>query len=105
MSNNLTWMYEHRECFNAQARWWAVWEGLAEDDLQADEWLMAELEAPAAEREALRSQLDWWAGECARLERLNAELREKLSQAIGCAADIIALQDLSAVDAEGGVVS
>ena len=40
--NNLTWMYENHDGFNAQACWWAVWEGLAEDDLQADEWLMAE---------------------------------------------------------------
>ena len=46
----------------------------------------------------LRGQID-------ELEAENDELREKLSQAIGHAVDIIALQDLSAVDKEGEVTA
>ena len=62
----------------------------------------AELEAEA---NGLVGQIGDVEGSLLIEQRKNRELREKLSQAIGHAVDILALQDLTAVDAEGEAVA
>ena len=50
---NLEWFYRNYEVFSDQVQWWAVWEGMADDDLEADAWLMAERNDDSAPEEVV----------------------------------------------------